>query len=36
MEEAALLREWAMTVEEAASKAQDEALTYKTVAADLD
>ena len=36
MEEAALLRERAMTVEEAASKARDEALTYKNAAADLD
>jgi len=34
-EEAALLRERAMTVEEAASKARDEALAYKSVAADL-
>ena len=36
VEEAALLRERAMTVEEAASKARNEALTYKSVAADLD
>ena len=36
VEEAALLRERAMTVEEAASKTRDEALTYKNVAADLD
>jgi len=35
VEEAALLRERAMTVEEAASKARDEALTYKSAAADL-
>ena len=35
VEEAALLRERAMTVEEAASKARDEALTYKSTAADL-
>ena len=36
VEEATLLREWAMTVEEAASKARDEASTYKNAAADLD
>jgi len=36
VEEATLLRERAITVEEAASKAWDEALTYKSVAADLD
>jgi len=36
VEEAALLRERAMTVEEAASKARNEALTYKSAAADLD
>jgi len=36
VEEAALLKERTMMVEEAASKAQDEALSYKNVAADLD
>ena len=36
MEEAAQLREWAMKVEEATSKARDEALTYKKAATDLD
>jgi hypothetical protein len=36
VEEAALLREWAMTVEEAASKAREEALSYKNAFADLD
>ena len=36
VEEAALLRERAMTVEEAASKARDEASTHKNAAADLD
>ena len=36
VEEAALLRERAMTVEEAASKARDEASSYKNAAADLD
>jgi len=36
VEEATLLREWAMTVEEAVSKARDDALTYKSAAADLD
>jgi len=36
VEEVRLLRERAMTVEEAASKARDEALTFKNVAADLD
>jgi len=36
VEEATLLRERAMTVEEATSKARDEALTYKSAAADLD
>jgi len=36
VEEAALLRERAMTVEEAASKARDNASTYKNEAADLD
>jgi len=36
VEEAALLRERAMTVEEAASKAREEALSYKNVVADLD
>jgi len=36
VEEAALLMERAMTVEEAASKAREEALTYKSTPADLD
>jgi len=36
VEVAVLLRERAMMVEEAASKARDEALTYKSTAADLD
>jgi len=36
VEEATLLRERALTVEEAASKAQEEALSYKNVVADLD
>jgi len=36
VEEATLLRERAMMVEEAASKAQEEALSYKNVVADLD
>ena len=36
VEEVKLLREQAMTVEEATSKARDEALTYKSAAADLD
>ena len=36
VEETALLREWAMIVKEAASKARDEALSYKNEAADLD
>jgi len=36
VEEAALLRERTMTVEEAASKAQEEAKFYKDTAADLD
>ena len=36
MEEAALLRERAMMVEEAASKAREEALSYKSAATDLD
>jgi len=36
MEEAVLLRERALTVEEAASKAREEALSYKNVVADLD
>jgi len=36
VEEATLLRERAMMVEEAVSKAQDEPLTYKNAAADLD
>ena len=36
MEEAVLLRERALTVEEAASKAREEALSYKSVVADLD
>jgi len=36
VEGAELLREWAMTVEEVASKARGEALTYKNAAADLD
>ena len=36
VEEAALLRERTMMVEEAASKAWDEALSYKNAAADLD
>jgi len=36
VEEAVLLREWALTVEEAASKAREEALSYKNVIADLD
>jgi len=36
VEEVKLLRERAMTVEEAACKARDEALTYKNAAADLD
>ena len=36
VEEAMLLRERAMTVEEAVSKARDEALSYKNAAADLD
>jgi len=35
-EEAVLLREWALTVEEAASKAREEALSYRSVVADLD
>ena len=35
VEEAALLRERAMTVEEAASKAREEALSYKSAATDL-
>jgi len=36
VEEAALLRERAMTVEEATSKAREEALSYKNAVADLD
>jgi len=36
VEEAVLLRERALTVEEAASKAREEALSYKNVVADLD
>jgi len=36
VEEAALLRERTMMVEEAASKAREEALSYKNAAADLD
>ena len=36
LEEVVLLREWAMTIVEAASKAREEALTYKSAAADLD
>jgi len=36
VEEAALLRERAMTVEETASKAREEALSYKNVVTDLD
>jgi len=36
VEEATLLREWTVTVEEAASKAQEEAKFYKDAAADLD
>ena len=36
VEEDALLRERVMTVEEAASKAREEALSYKNVVADLD
>jgi len=36
VEQAALLRERAMTVEEAASKAQEEALSYKNAIANLD
>ena len=36
MEEATLLRERTMTVEEAASKAREEAVFYKDIAADLD
>ena len=36
VEEAALLRERTMTVEEAASKAREEAVFYKGAAADLD
>jgi len=36
VEEATLLRERTMMVEEAASKARDEALSYKNAAADLD
>ena len=36
VEEAALLREWAMTVEEAASDAREEALSYKNAVADVD
>jgi len=36
VEEAVLLREQALTVEEAASKAREEALSYKNVVADLD
>jgi len=36
VEEAALLRERAMTVEQAASKAREEALSYKNAVADLD
>ena len=36
VEEAALLRERTMTVEEAASKAQEEAKFYKDAATDLD
>ena len=36
VEEAALLRERTMMVEEAASKAREEALAYKNVVADLD
>jgi len=36
VEEATLLRERAMTVEEAMSKARDKALSYKNAAADLD
>jgi len=35
-EEAMLLRERALTVEEDASKAREEALSYKNVVADLD
>jgi len=35
VEEAALLREWAMMVEEAVSKAQEEALSHKNAVADL-
>jgi len=35
-EEAVLLRERALTVEEATSKAREEALSYKNVVADLD
>jgi len=36
LEEAALLRERTMAVEEAASKAREEAMFYKDAAADLD
>ena len=36
LEETTLLREWALTVEEAASKAREEALSYKNVIANLD
>jgi len=36
VEEATRLREWTMTVEEAASKAREEAAFYKEAAADLD
>jgi len=36
LEEAALLREWIMAVEEAASKAREEVMFYKDAAADLD
>ena len=35
-EEAMQLREWTMTIEEATSKAREEALFYKDVAVDLD
>jgi len=35
-EEATLLREWALTVEEAASRAREEALSFKSVITDLD
>jgi len=36
VEETTLLREQALTVEEAASKAREEALSYKNIIADLD